>query len=185
MPILQQRFSHRHHSRNISSMVPGTERMPPKVKWHKSHAKEILADDVRHGVVTSDLNPRDVYHMHGGIFLAYEFKNFKNNLNTLLKSHISNQNLASFDSEALVHDMKLHQPSMESTSTEWNGSDAQKSLRADMDLQRHKILSPKDLWNTRPEYKRFALKVFRDHIYQEERRCGSAAFWQTTKKKKK
>lgn len=49
-------------------------KMPPKVmKWQKSHAKEILANDVQNGIVTSDLNSWDVYHTHDGIFLEYEF----------------------------------------------------------------------------------------------------------------
>lgn len=100
-----------------------------------------------------------------------------------MRSHESYQNLAAFDSKALANDMMLHPSNKDGT--KWNGSDAQQFLRADMELGLHTIMPPKDLQSTRPEYKKFTLKVFRDHIYQEERRGQSIAFWKTTAKKKK
>ena len=35
-----------------------------------------------------------------------------------------------------------------------------------MESDKHKTMSPKELWLTRPQYQKFSLKVFRDHLYQ-------------------
>ena len=52
---------------------------------------------------------------------------------------------------------------------EWEGSDAQKLLKKDMEDGRHETMQPMELWETRDTYLLFPLDVFRDHIYQEIR----------------
>jgi hypothetical protein len=44
---------------------------------------------------------------------------------------------------------------------------------------------PSVLWETRPEYKVFPLKVFRDHIYQEDRSKTGSSYWMNRSNKKK
>jgi hypothetical protein len=39
-------------------------------------------------------------------------------------------------------------------------------------------LKPKDLWETREEYKAFPLDVFRNHKYREERKQKEKVYWQ-------
>jgi hypothetical protein len=50
-------------------------------------------------------------------------------------------------------------------------------------------MKPMELWNSRPEYKQFDQNVFREHIYQEERKQLQSSYWmkrnEDSKKKKK
>ena len=50
---------------------------------------------------------------------------------------------------------------------EWDGSEADKQLKADIDEGLHEVLEPAELWNLREAYDDYPLPVFRDHIYQE------------------
>ena len=51
----------------------------------------------------------------------------------------------------------------------WEGSAAEKLLKEDMKEGMHKIMKPKELWESRAEYAEFELKVFRNHIYQSHK----------------
>ncbi|CAJ1951065.1 unnamed protein product [Cylindrotheca closterium] len=55
----------------------------------------------------------------------------------------------------------------------WNPHKANKLLRQDVGELRQKKehMTPKKLQATRDEYKEFPLKIFRQHMYQEIRRC--------------
>ena len=55
----------------------------------------------------------------------------------------------------------------------WDGSTAQKLLKEGQ----HKLQKPLELRKTQQLYKQFPPKVFRDHIYQEERSLKMAAYW--------
>lgn len=152
------------------------------VSWRKSDAKKILAKDIKEGVVTLGLDATQVYQMHDGIFLAYEFKNFKANLKTLLLGNTTNLKLAEFDHAAL----ELHPEAADSSSNipKWNGSDAQRLLKEDVRTGLNNTLSPMELYRSREEYQTFPLDKFRYHIYQEVRSLKKSAFWETTAKKK-
>jgi hypothetical protein len=53
----------------------------------------------------------------------------------------------------------------------WEGSEAVRLLRLDMDEGKHHTMRPRDLYQTRPQYyENYPLTVFRGHIDQEERR---------------
>jgi hypothetical protein len=53
----------------------------------------------------------------------------------------------------------------------WEGSEAVRLLRLDMDEGKHHTMRPRDLYQTRPQYyEKYPLTVFRGHIDQEERR---------------
>ena len=52
---------------------------------------------------------------------------------------------------------------------EQEGHAAQAKLRIDMDQGKHFTMEPHELHESRPEYLEFPLKVFREHIYQEQR----------------
>jgi len=51
----------------------------------------------------------------------------------------------------------------------WHGSKAEEYLKAYIEADLHEGKLPQDLWESRPEYKVYDLKVFQDHIYQELR----------------
>ena len=53
----------------------------------------------------------------------------------------------------------------------WEGSEAERFLRQDMDENKHKTIKPKALWKSQKVYcENYPLDVFRRHIDQEERR---------------
>ena len=77
-----------------------------------------------------------------------------------------------WDEAAFQHDRQLVEP--QGTHNHrgepiFDRSPAQPLLRQDVKHGHHDEISPIDLWNSRPEYKVFALKIFRHRIYQEVR----------------
>lgn len=158
-----------------------------KVPWAKSSAKQLLEKDIRQGVVTVDSDPIEVYYqMHNQVYLQYDFNKFKNYLKTLLKSHSSKQQQASLDSEALSNDLKIY-PRCDASSRaypRWDGSTAQRLLQEDANISSgmNMALSPMELRDSQEAYKQFPLKVFRDHIHQEQRRRNYSKYWASKKK---
>jgi len=66
----------------------------------------------------------------------------------------------------------------------WEGSQAQAFLIMDVRLGNHKNIKPADFRLTRTVYLQFPLDVFRNHIYQQEKREKWVAHLQRTQKKK-
>jgi hypothetical protein len=102
------------------------------------------------------------------------------------KQMISCKLQASLDNDALLHDEKILRREKPSRNGErrWEGSEAEKLLRADMDTNQHKIMRPKELYSSRKEYhENFALVVFRKHIDREERRRKFLAQYQNKESK--
>jgi hypothetical protein len=76
------------------------------------------------------------------------------------------------DIEAFDNYRRNHQPSLFSHHgyPEWQGSEAQKLLKIDLEAKKQDTMSKMDLWDSKPEfYEHFPLKVFRDKINQETR----------------
>eukprot|EP00957_Ditylum_brightwellii_P122066 9308971-Ditylum_brightwellii.AAC.1 len=66
----------------------------------------------------------------------------------------------------------------------WNGSEAQKLLKENIQQNLHKSMKPRSLWLSRPEYMKFDSKTFRKHIYQEMWSIKEMPYWIYKKKKK-
>ena len=74
------------------------------------------------------------------------------------------------DAAALVLDRQTFKKKTHNTLDlpNWDQSDAQRLLKIDIDNNKHNTMTPKDLYESRPEYhKVLSLKVFRSHIFQE------------------
>ena len=73
------------------------------------------------------------------------------------------------EEEAFKHDMRLHpQETVDGNGRPlWNGSAAQLLLRHDISEGVHDRMPSGYLYLSRPEYAKFSLKVFREHIGQE------------------
>jgi uncharacterized protein (UPF0332 family) len=67
----------------------------------------------------------------------------------------------------------------------WHGSKAEMLLKKDIDEERHKAFSTRDLWQTRDEYKQFSSKKFIKHVHQELNSRKQSMYWQNKKSKKK
>jgi hypothetical protein len=105
--------------------------------------------------------------------LPPEYKNFRTNLANLRKAISSEKTLADVDATALARDLERHpRPPLDHNGAPfWDGSDAQRLLRLDVDAGKHTSMTKTELRGSRPEYGLFTPKVFRKHIEQEERRC--------------
>jgi hypothetical protein len=155
--------------------------MPPKkaAPWGKSKAKRLLSDDITSGAVTATMNPRDVYAMRPEEYGMYRFERFRANLSNLQTKVDGLKERAAEDAAALIHDRQLHPIDHNNPGfpyPRWDGSEAQRLLKMDMDTAEHKKMKPMVLNATRDEYKPFKA-VFRDHIQQEVRRRRDAAYW--------
>ena len=90
---------------------------------------------------------------------------------------------AEADLSGYVNGMKIHTLAKD-TEGEWHGSEAERFLKEDVAADFHKKKKPKDLRQTREDYKKFELKKFRGHIYQEERNKKESLYWNVKKAKK-
>jgi hypothetical protein len=87
--------------------------------------------------------------------------------------------LVFFDRAAVVHDLALFPQSQVNPRghPRFDGSAAQRFLKKDLDDEVDEGIAPKALWNTRPEYKMFPLKVFRGHLDKERGRRRQKSYW--------
>lgn len=61
----------------------------------------------------------------------------------------------------------------------WDTHSAKKLLENDVaDGTANAMASKKQLWQSRDEYQKFPLSVFRDHFYQERRKQLAGPYWQ-------
>jgi hypothetical protein len=150
--------------------------MPRKkeVKWFSSKAKSMLRDDILAGNVHDKMCPNRVYQSRAE-FQKFPFDRFKPNLKSLLDKIKLERKRMGEDVKAYGHDMALLVKNLKEDQADnptavvtmpWHMSEAKKLLQQDIADGRHTAMKPKELYNSREEYKVYALKTFRDHIYQ-------------------
>jgi hypothetical protein len=152
--------------------------------WKVSHAKQLLIQDILSGEVTETMDAKDVYVMRDE-YKFYKPANFKTNLKSLRAALKEQERRAVEDSAALIHDRAIR-PRAATTAAGypfWDGSEAQKFLKEDIDAGIHEGMKPAVFHLTRAEYKVFPIKTFREHIYQEVSSRKSRFYWMTKKKK--
>lgn len=66
----------------------------------------------------------------------------------------------------------------------WDEQDASTFLEKDVKSGKVDEMSKKELWASRPEYKKFDKQVFRKHVYQEESRQRGGVYWQVKRNRK-
>jgi hypothetical protein len=79
---------------------------------------------------------------------------------------------SAFDVAAIAHDRLIHpvRPTNSRNEPRWEGSQAQVFLQHDIAARTHWNMKPQELYNSREVYHEFSLTIFREHIYQEEKR---------------
>ena len=157
-----------------------TKKQTKKTPWEI--AKPILLKDYLEGRVTDSMKPKDVWNMKAE-FMAVEYPNFRNNFARMKKTIKERREQSSIDQVYFQHDMTNHTLAKDSEGY-WEGSEAQKLLRTDIENNQHQNMKPGTLWQTRPEYQCFQLKKFRGHIHQELRSTRETNYWIVKKKKK-
>jgi hypothetical protein len=144
-----------------------------KKALRSSKAKSLLTEDLVNDTIPLSNDEMDAYDVYLSRveFTEFAFENFRSNLRTLRKKIGEKRLLALEEAEALEHDRNLFPLSEfdQRGQPRWEGSDAERLLKLDMDEGYHSILKPRELWGSRGEYQVFTRKVFRKHIYQEDR----------------
>ena len=145
--------------------------------WRKSEAKKILLQLIERGDIPSDgsMAPKVVWNafcLPRHEFVEFTYMRFPSRLQSLWKSHNDRVLHTTGDSAALVHDRLLFPAATHNHRGEprWEGSEAQRLLKLDVDEQNHETMTPIQLYRSRPEYyENYPLLVFQKHIYQEVR----------------
>jgi hypothetical protein len=159
----------------------GTSFKEPKIKWKDSKARRTLYKELTDGNIPRDAKDsngrfmvpllKDIYSMHEE-YKLYDPKKFSSRLSTLRTQYHECMMRDAMDVEAFDNYRQNHQPSLFSHHgyPEWQGSEAQRLLKIDLEAKKQDTMSKMDLWDSRPEFHaHFPLKVFRDKINQEIR----------------
>lgn len=164
--------------------------MPKKTEttWKDSEAKRLLVQDLMSGEIPLDPNemePAQVY-LQRPEFANFGYERFRDRLRDLRAQIRASKHHASSDSAALAHDRRIYPKKTNNHRGEprWEGSEAERLLKLDIDEGKNMSLIPIDLYNSQNEYKKYPLKVFRKHIDQEERRRKYVAHCRARAKKK-
>lgn len=158
--------------------MPKLARREGLIDWKKSDAKAILLKDLNDGVLPleeSEVSAKEAWtscYVNLREFGNVEFEQFKRQLAAHRKQVKAKKRAANTQETAFQHDRQLY-PERQAYS---NGrrifrmSSAQTLLEDDIKNKRHRGLKPSAFRATRPEYTEWELNIFRQRIYQEERR---------------
>lgn len=149
-------------------------------------AKEILHNYMDDGIVKPSMSTREVYNMREE-FKLVPYNNFYQNFRTLRETRKKEHSRVIMSTAAMLHDRKLYPVQRTHPGfpyPRWDQHAAMSLLKEDIDNGKNLLLKPKQLWESRPEYKEFPLNVFRKHIYQEVTARKERSYWLNRKKKK-
>jgi hypothetical protein len=140
--------------------------------WCKSKAKKLIVQGLENGHITDLMTPAVVFDKydskHHEHFKFVGFRLFPERLKRLRAKYTERENFCERDAAALAHDRRLY-PSTEYTEKGipiWRKtSTIRQLLSQDIVDNKHKEMSPEELWESREEYKKNDLKTFRNHIY--------------------
>jgi hypothetical protein len=148
--------------------------------WGKSKAKKVMEYDIRNKKDLykdgKPMGPKAVYNMHPTIYHDYEYKNFSANLRGARNRVALKWKAATEDDDVVARQIKSFPEKQFHTKgigcelvtyPRWGGHAAQYLLRYDISCGQHTKKTPFQLRKSRPLYRLFPLRVFRDHIYKE------------------
>jgi len=153
---------------------------PDYIEWRTSQAKQIIISDLEDGWLTTDatkVSAEAAWKVYQDAnlreFDGVCFKQFKERLADHRRAVDKKNKESVREEDAFQHDCLLH-PRDETHDRRgkliFDRSPAKELLCQDIKDGAYPRLTPKELWNTRPEYKLFELNVFKGRIYQEIRR---------------
>ena len=145
--------------------------------WQHHPVRQLLLNALINKEIPTDyklMGPLDVWNKYCDLdmFEGMEYDaTFKRRLLSLRKQVQEGTQRAEADLISFNVAKKNHPPPQHNHRGEpqWSGSEAQRLLKMDMDNKRHFDLKPEHLWNSRPEYGKFDLSTFRDHLWQEHK----------------
>lgn len=149
------------------------------IEWAKSAAKQVLRKCFRDGTIPTSFKEKEeieqIWKVHCNGHEAFKRMKFDEAFVRRIKSvrddHLKKVNRCEEDLEAYTVAKQNH-PTPEFNARgepQWNGSEAQRQLKAMVANGEHVGEQPKALWAANDEFRKYSLKSFRDHIYQEQR----------------
>ena len=162
-------------------MTKQTKRkLKEKMPWDK--AKPLLLESCLDGTITDAMKPRDVWAMQPE-FVGVKCENFRTNFATVKRTIRKQRHHADVDEAGHLNDIAIHLLAS-SSDGHWDGSEAKRLLKLDIEKSRHKSMKPELPWITRPECRKLRLDESRGHIHQELRSDRETLHWIVKKKKK-
>ena len=146
----------------------------PLLPWKNCVAKRKLTRDLTNGKIPLDgrvMNARAVQQTRPE-YMLYELEFFAKRLAGMRKQMRQQNNHSNEDAAAYAHDRLLfptptHNPN---GVLRWEGSEAERWLKTDMATGMNNLMTPQEMYLSRPSYQMFTKKKFTGHIYQENRR---------------
>jgi hypothetical protein len=140
-------------------------------KWRDSEAKKHLLQDLDLGIITDEMDAREVYMLREE-YQEFEFEKFRDRLRDYKKKKAEKTTRSFAEEQARQEDVQDHPPPSHNHRgvPRWEGSEAQKLLKVDVESGASRSMKPVELWQSNPVYQAFDKDVFRGHIYQERRR---------------
>jgi hypothetical protein len=153
---------------------------PPRQEaavWRNSKAQQCLRQLVASGEIDMILTPKQVWDrfcIPRPEFSGFHYNNkiFPSRLRAIQKQHVEKSRRAEDSSAALAHDRLLLPAPAHNHRGEprWQGSEAERFLKLDVAENRHQLMKPRQLYDSRVVYhSNYPLEVFRKHIHQEIR----------------
>lgn len=139
-----------------------------KWNWRNSWAKEILREAIMVGDIKEEHTYDEIYQWHPEITFTDRAK-LPARVRALRAQVTGDTSSAESDALALEHDRKLYPIPSHNYRGEprWDGSDAQRMLKADIVAGVHLSMTPVQFYVSRPVYEAYSSDVIRQHIYQE------------------
>ena len=157
---------------------------PKKEPWsEKNPIRQQMKMDVAKNRITDDMTLEQAQALRA-MYGSMKAEVFKSCLEGMKQIVAKAKERAASDHAAYLHDRQIRpKPACEKNGEpSWDGHEAKKLLAVDLEDDKLKKLSPKELWETRSQYKEFTLKTFRGHIYQAQHTEKFFNQWGNTKK---
>ena len=162
------------------SITMPTTRWKGWIDWWNSKAKEMVLEDLIEGIVplTDEEcmaeEAWEVWYKNMAEFVRENvlFEQFKDRFKDHHKQISSKKIKSHKEMQAFLHHRSLHPEKTHNEKGEplYDVHPAKPLLQDDVQMKKHKAMTPTDLQASRTEYGAFSLKVFRQHIYQEVHR---------------
>ena len=143
--------------------------------WRNSSAQLLLQQLLVSGEIPgSGMPPKEVWETYCQArpeFKGFQYKKFPARLRSMRQQVHASSQRSVIENVAFLHDRELF-PVSEVTNRgvpRWQGSPAERHLKADITAKIHERMTPQEFRTTRKEYLEFSLEVFRKHIHQEVR----------------
>jgi hypothetical protein len=140
--------------------------------WRSSKAKKLIVQGRENGEILNSMSPEEIFdkynESHPQYFQFVGFRLFKGRLKALKERDAEREEFGDRDAAALAHDRQIYPMNEYNSDGEpiWRKtSKIRKLLVQDIADNKHKTMTPEELWESREEYQKNDLTTFRNHIY--------------------